>query len=265
MKKAILLLILTLSISGLYSQVPGYLGHRFVINYDFDLGPDLNGWYNFDFTGVRDSAISPQHLYHSRHNLSGTFVVSRRTAIGLSFGYSSAAHRTQGVTTETFSESDIPFSYLPSDFTDYFNPLSRYLRTNSFEFGGFYQIHTKSYIAPAGTFVQLKSNVVISKSDFYDPTNGFILVRPEPTSSYVSSLKFSVVYGHNHIFMDKFIFRYGYELGWDVGGFNSVIALGGFSPEPFLDGNYLGNQAKAQSFYSSWFLLKFGFGFIPPI
>src|SRR5215213_716964 len=59
------------------AQVPGYLGKRFYVSYDFHGFPILSTQKSFDGRSV----------FNTRHALSADYVISRNTAFGLHGGY----------------------------------------------------------------------------------------------------------------------------------------------------------------------------------
>jgi hypothetical protein len=164
-----LLVVSSLQVSA--QKAPGYQGHRFVLLYEFNFHPDLNGLSNFLNDQSTSSGTSGSITFLKSHTLSVDYVMNRRSAIGASIAFFSTADAHPG-TPGPVNSTATPTSY---NYTASALIYSLYFK--------FFRQHSNS-IAPLGRYIKPEISILYysgtqfisngqSSTTVYSPTFGY--------------------------------------------------------------------------------------------
>lgn len=252
----LIVLVLLAFVSNVQAQTSGYLGKRLLVSLDFDLAPDV--------AILVDGIPEYRSWIHRKQGLGLSYVVKNKRAIGFYLNHYRNIHQ-DPVFSTIFFNRDYAFTSGEGvdNFSDLLDPLSDYVRTKITEVGISYQYYLNSFVAPVGKYIELEMGAVIGKSEFYDERVRAAFEQPASVSKSAVSPKVSIAYMQNHIIQDKFVIRYGYEFGWDMGGSMAAYRLNTVDYVHFTNERYMGNRALVRSLYASIFNFKLGIGLIP--
>lgn len=175
------LLFLILSCSPMQSQnVPGYLGKRAILDYNFKmpypiyLGPKLSNFI---------------------HNVNFSYIIRRRAQIGL--------------TTDFFKLHALPEIRINSS-----NGEDLYSQVSGGAIGINFDWYTKRSLAPVGNYFRLSVKKMFGNFEDYAFSNG---VAVQVDGNYNETV-YSFGYGIRRIFFDQMVFNVGGSFGFVTGG-----------------------------------------------
>lgn len=184
MKKLILVFLIAPLLSQAQS-IPGYLGRKQIISYDFSFFPSITT------TNNEDLAEGIVRKFTSKSGITYDYIYDKQTALTASFDY-----------TYTFIEA---VTGIPDGFTFARNP-----KINSFGFS----IGAKTYLqhlAPLGSQIELK---LLYRNSYISDFGTDDEIPTSVEGSKVSQFGFGIGYLKSRVIKDHFVFSYGMNVNF---------------------------------------------------
>ncbi len=255
MNRLILIIFILLIISPCFGQErnPGYLGKTHMIGIKTAFSPAAHRiWNEYDNLPLYTIYSGLQYTEAKAHNRGIKYELSYAQSVFDRYQFYYFPRLEQ-------------LSYTRLSRDDYWilsNLKSRYLITQLFEISAYKQIYIKKYVAPFGTHLDFGLGITRTETNFYDLENDSIIQFETPKKNVGFSPKLLVAFEHNHIFKDHFVFQYGYQSAFDIGGFFNMLGLNNANVKVHDDQHYMHAEGSTRSFYMSVFNLNLGFAYL---
>ena len=261
MKLLVVLLGFTLFLNPFFSQTPGYMGHKFQVQFEYGLMPNLNG------------RLMPEYSSNDKNSFD---VFTLNSSLGLSLGYS-ISRKYNFVASFSHKKRSISFPYIV--FEDY--ALDEYylyfvnggeaeVVNNKISFG--FQKYKGDAIAPVGKYVEFgyALNVAFLAKDEsllhcneiqeWDNSNYFYNIDQPAVVTNLENVKLGSLYlgfgkkrvYNNRMFLDV-KFKFYMPLSFNDGNVYNEDADYAYN-DLVLDGQLLGNQIYHQQSPYSYYL-----------
>ncbi len=216
------------------SQVPGYLGKRMNLSYEFSLYPNYLLVDMFD-VGLYSPEESISYLYTS-NGLVLDYVVSERVELSLKLSYAVSPKKNF-----YYIERDAPFfdSYYIEEFHD--------IKSMTYDIG--FNLYVNDNVAPVGNFMRFSlfyANITDNTREAFetDLSRDISSSVPEKTKAGLFGLGFG--YYHKRIIKDYFSLTLGCRMNLST-SLGSVLFAGGYQTKVYSDGSTSFNVMAYQS------------------
>ena len=259
-KTFLVVLIFTMTILSADAQAPGYLGKRFIVNYDIYTMPALSNPNANGNKGITS--------FNFRQAFSVDYVTSLSQSVGMSFHL-----------TKSQFEFDRGFEYSYDNSsgyqqTEYLNYGDTKGELSAYAIGLHTNLYFKQFIAPLGTyfkpeillfnikttFDQTSANKNMDKSLGHTLESYPLLANKE---SY-TTVALGATIGTHYIFFNRLVFNVGFQLGYVFGGkvMSKLMENDGSTINNLNEENYISVSAKSRLMSQYFFNVNAGLGLL---
>ena len=247
-KTYLVVAMITITILSADAQAPGYLGKRFMVNYDLYTFPAIS---NPNVNG--EKGISS---FNIRHVFSVDYVTGLNHSVGLSFHLTKTQFEFKREFNFTYQYMD---GYGEKETTTeliYFGDLKGEL--SAYAIGLHTNLYFNQFLAPLGTYFKPEILLVNFRATFdsdlankylRDNINHAMLTFPVLANKKAyTTVAIGATLGTHYIFYDRLIVNIGFQVGWVVGGkkMSEWMENDGLVSDKINEDNFIPISAKSR-------------------